>query len=161
MKKWGESASDAALKEMKQLLDHKCFVPMHTDSLSEQEQKCAMQSLLFLVEKCNGTIKARHCTNGSIQWDWMSNESTASLTVCTELVPLLAAIDAEEWHDIAVSNVPNAFIQTEVNETDDDGNCMIMKICGALTDVPCNMDPSCCECIVVERGKKVLCAHIL
>jgi len=51
MKKWGESASEAALKEMKQPPDRKCFVPTHADTVSDDERKRAMQSLLFLVEK--------------------------------------------------------------------------------------------------------------
>ena len=67
MKKWGQKVTDAALKEMKQLLDHKCFVPIHAGSLSEQECKRVMQLLLILIEKRNGTIKAKHCANGSIQ----------------------------------------------------------------------------------------------
>ena len=37
MKKWGERASQEALKEMKQLLDRKCFVPIDAASLSKQE----------------------------------------------------------------------------------------------------------------------------
>ena len=161
MKKWGEKASDAALKEMKQLLDRKCFVPIHADSLSEEERKRVMQSLLFLVEKRDGTIKARHCANGSVQRNWISSEDTASPTVYTESVLLSAVIDAEERRDVAVSDVPNAFIQTEVDERDEDGNRMIMKIRGVLVDILCNMDPSYREYVVVERGEKVLYTHIL
>ena len=161
MKKWGESASDAALKEMKQLPDRKCFVPMHADAVSDDERKRAMQSLLFLVEKHDGTMKARHCANGSVQRNWISSEDTASPTVHTQSVLLTGAIDAEERRDVAVSDVPNAFIQTECQERDDDGNRMIMKIRGVLVDILCNVDPSCEEFIVVERGEKALCAHML
>ena len=161
MKKWGESASDAALKEMKQLLGRKCFVPTHADAISDDERKRAMQSLLFLVEKHDGTMKARHCANGSVQRNWISSEDTASPTVHTQSVLLTGAIDAEERRDVAVSDVPNAFIQTECQERDDDGNRMIMKIRGVLVDVLCNVDPSHKEFVVVENGEKVLCAHML
>ena len=120
-----------------------------------------MESLLFLVEKRDGTIKSRHCANGSVQRNWISSENTASPTVYTESVLLSAIIDAEERRDVAVSDVPNAFIQTESPELDEDGNRMIMKIRGAIVDIICNMDPSYSEFVVVERGQKVLYTHIL
>ena len=120
-----------------------------------------MQSLLFLVEKRDGAIKARHCANGSVQRAWISSESTASPTVLTDSVLLSAVIDAAEDRDVAVSDVPNAFIQTHVDERDDDGNRMIMKIRGVLVDILCEMDPSYREFIVLERGEKVLYTHIL
>jgi len=94
-----------------------------------------VRSLLFLTEKQDDTVEARHHANGSIQQNWRSSGSTASPTVCAELVLLLAAMDAEEGQDIAVSDVPNAFIQKEVSERDEEGNRMIMKIHGALVDV--------------------------
>ena len=72
-----------------------------------------------------------------------------------------AVIDAEERRDVAVSDVPNAFIQTEVEDLDDDGNRMIMKIRGVLMEILCNMDPSYKEFVVVERGENVLYTHIL
>ena len=161
IKKWGNIASDAALKEISQLMERKCFVPIHAHSLTEQERKRTMQSLLFLVEKRDGTIKARHCANGSVQRNWISSENTASPTVYTESVLLSAVIDAEERRDVAVSDVPNAFIQTKVNDRDEDGSRMVMKIRGVLVDILCNMDPSYAEYVVIERGEKVIYTHIL
>jgi len=161
IKKWGQGASDAALKEMKQLHNRKCFVPIYAHTLSKEERRRIMRSLLFLIEKRDGTIKARHCADGSVQRNWISSESTASPTVYTESVLLSAVIDAKEGRDVAVSDVPNAFIQTEVSERDEQGNRMIMKIRGVLVDILCNMDPSYREFVVVEGGEKVLYTHIL
>ena len=72
-----------------------------------------------------------------------------------------AVIDAEEGRDVPVSDVPNAFIQTKVEEKDEDGNRRRMKVQGVLVDIICNMDPSYAEFVVVERGEKVLYTHIL
>jgi len=94
IKKWGQSATDAALKEMKQLQNRKCFVLMHVHTLTKEECRCIMHSLLFLTEKQDGAVEARHCADGSIQQNCVSSESMASLTVCAELVLLSAAIDA-------------------------------------------------------------------
>ena len=70
--KFGQNVSDAALKEMKQLLDCKCFVLIHVHTLTQDKWKHMMESLLFLVKKCDGSLKARHCANGSIQWNWIT-----------------------------------------------------------------------------------------
>ena len=161
IKKFGVWASDAALNEMKQLLDCKCFVPIHADTLTPGERKQIMESLLFLMQKHDGTIKARHCANGSIQWNWISSDDMASLTIFTESVLLSTVIDAEEEYNVAVIDVPNAFVQTEVSEWDDDGNYMVMKIRGILVDILCNIDLSYKEFVVIEHGEKVLYTHIL
>ena len=39
----------------------------------------------------------------------------ASPTIFTELVLLSTVTDAEDEHDVAVIDVPNAFVQTEVS----------------------------------------------
>ena len=119
-----------------------------------------MESLLFLVQKHDGFIKARHCANGSIQWNWISSDNMASLKF-TESVLLSTVIDAEEECNIAVIDVPNAFVQTEVSEWDDNRNCMVMKIRGILVDILCNIDPSYKEFVVIEHGENVLYTHIL
>ena len=113
-----------------------------------------MESLLFLVEKHDGSIKARHCANGSVQCNWISSEDTASPTVSTELVMLTAVINAKENRDVAVTDVPNAFIQTPIEECDDDGKKMIMKIRGVLVEILCNMDKTYEEYVSIEQEKR-------
>jgi hypothetical protein len=120
-----------------------------------------MESLLFLMQKCGGTIKARHCANGSIQWNWISSDDMASLTIFTESVLLSTVINAEEECNVAVIDVPNAFVQTEVPEWDDDRKCMVMKIRRILVEILCNINPSYKEFVVIELGEKVLYTHIL
>ena len=57
-------------------------------------------------------------------------------------------------------SIPNAFIQTTVEEQDQDGNKMVMKIRGVLVDILCELDPSYLPFVVMENGKKVLYVHI-
>jgi hypothetical protein len=38
-------------------------------------------------------------------------------------------------------DIPNAFVQTKLSDTDKDGDFTIMKIRGALVDILCEMDP--------------------
>jgi hypothetical protein len=43
------------------------FKAINVNELAQQERRRALDSLIFLVEKSNGRIKARMCVNGSIQ----------------------------------------------------------------------------------------------
>jgi hypothetical protein len=154
IQKWGERGRQSALKEMKQLHDRECFEPIHKHQLSQSERHRALESLLFLVEKRDGTIKSRHCANGSTQRDYMSREDVSSPTVSTEATLLTAVIEAQEGRDVATLDIPNAFIQTKLE--DKDGERTIMKIRGVLVDILCEMDPVYKPYVVYENGQKVL-----
>jgi len=65
--KFGEAAKQAAMKEMKQLHDRECFMPIDPKTMSTTEKKCVQESLIFLTEKKDGLIKGRHCANGNPQ----------------------------------------------------------------------------------------------
>ena len=65
IKKLGESGSKAALDEMKQIHDRLVFRPIKVDNMSETGRTHAMESLMFLVQKRFGEIKARTCAVGS------------------------------------------------------------------------------------------------
>jgi hypothetical protein len=67
IKKFGQQGKDAANKEMRQLHDRKVFEPIDVNKLTGQERYRAMESLIFLVEKRDDTVKARTCANGSTQ----------------------------------------------------------------------------------------------
>jgi hypothetical protein len=102
---------------MKQLHDRKCFQAIYSESLSEIERKRALESLLlFIVEKKSGLLKSRHCANGNPQHQWMNREEVSSPTVSTEALFIMAAIDGAEGRDVATCDIPNAFIETELNE---------------------------------------------
>jgi hypothetical protein len=67
--RFGESGKQATIKDMQQLHDRRCFQPLHKRTLNLTEKSRALESLIFLVEKRDGTEKARHCANGSTQRD--------------------------------------------------------------------------------------------
>ena len=78
----------------------------------------------------------------------------------TESVLLTAAIEAKERRDVATFDIPNAFIQTMVEDTDEQGDRIIMKIRGAMVDMLIKIDPSYKQYVVLENGKRILCVHI-
>ena len=155
LKKFGERAKSSAHKEMKQLHDRECFKPIHKNSMNCAERKRMLRSLIFLTEKRDGTIKSRQCADGSPQRLYMDREAVSSPTVSTESTLLTSVIDAAEGRDVATCDIPNAFVQTEL-DTDPDGNRLIMKIAGACVSILCEIDPTYREYVVYEGGQPVL-----
>jgi len=159
--KYGEAARQAAMKEMKQLHDRECFMPIDPKTMSTTEKKRVLESLIFLTEKKDGLIKGRHCANGNPQRQWMDREQVSSPTVMTESTMITAIIEAKENRDVATCDIPNAFIQTEVEKHDKDGHRTIMKIRGPLVEILCEMDPNYREFVVSENNRQVLYVHII
>jgi hypothetical protein len=53
----------------------------------------------------------------------------------------MAMIKAKEGRDVTTCDIPNAFIQTTVEEMEKDSNRTIMKIPRVLVDILCEVDP--------------------
>ena len=66
VKKFGDKVLNTTLAEGKQLNARTCFRPIDVKNLTSQEQKWAMESLIFLTEKRDGKIKGRACANAII-----------------------------------------------------------------------------------------------
>jgi hypothetical protein len=141
---------------MQQLHDRKCFQPIHKKTLSTTERTRALESIIFLVEKRDGKVKARHCANGSTQRNYIQREDVSSPTLCTDSVLITAVIEAEENRDIATCDIPNVFIQTDIQATDAEGNRSIMKIRGKLVDILCEMDNLYTEDVTEEHNQSVI-----
>jgi hypothetical protein len=69
---------------------------------------------VFLKQKRDGKIKGITMAGRDKQRDCISKEDASSPTVATESVLLSCIIEAEEEWDIAVVDIPNAFVQTRV-----------------------------------------------
>ncbi|KAL7565950.1 hypothetical protein ACA910_008408 [Epithemia clementina (nom. ined.)] len=156
LKKFGDKGYKAAFGEMKQLHDRVCFVPVNIADLTPSEKARAMESLIFLTEKRDGSIKGRTCANGSVQRQWMDREETASPTAATEAILLTVIVDAHESRDVMIADIPNAFIQTPMPKANK-GERVIMKIRGSLVDMLVEMSPEIYqEHVVIEAGNKIL-----
>jgi hypothetical protein len=67
IKKFGKPGIKAVHKEMKQIHDQVVFEQISIEEMTKLEGKRAMESLIFLTEKRDETVKARVCANGSTQ----------------------------------------------------------------------------------------------
>ena len=74
---------------------------------------------MFLREKRDGKMKARTVVGSNKQRSYICKEDASLPTVATESVLLTCIIDVEERRDFAIIDVPNAFIQTRVEDEKD------------------------------------------
>ena len=70
-----------------------------------------MNSLIFLTEKHDGSIKARACTNRSIQRDHITKQEAMSPKVKTDGQLTTCVIDAIKGQNVITLNISNAFIK--------------------------------------------------
>ena len=111
---------------------------MHWKDIDEEKRKQVLESHVFVKKKRSGKLKARKVAGGNKQRDFISKESASSPTVATKSVLLTSLIDAKERRDVAIVDIPNAFIQTVV-ENDEDK--VIMRIRGHMVDVLVKVAP--------------------
>ena len=160
LKIYGKDGELAISKELKQLLDRRCFWPILVAELTRRERERAQLALAYLTEKRDGTKKGRIVFNGKPTREWLSREESASPTASLEGIMITGVIDAYEKRDIMTADVPNAFIQAELDRTGKER--IIMKITGVLVDILVKMAPDMYSgYVVMERGKKVIYVEIL
>jgi hypothetical protein len=114
LNKFGEKGTKAVNKKLGQLHSQNVFEPIRLEDLSSLERKRAMESLTFLTEKWDKTIKAQACANGSTQQTYIAREEAASPTAAKEAILITGVIEAKQQRDIMTLDIPNTFAQTPV-----------------------------------------------
>jgi hypothetical protein len=127
------------------------FVPIAAYSLSDEEKKKALSSLIFLKEKQNGTVKAQSCANMSVQRSHVVKEKAGSPTVALEFVFVTSAIDAREKREVVTIDIPGAFLHATNKDY------VVMQMNGTLVELMAKTDLKLySKYLVDEKGKKVL-----
>jgi hypothetical protein len=92
---------------------------------------------------------------GNKQRDYISKEDASSPTVATEAILLSCITDAKGGRDVAVIDIPNAFIQTRV---EDEGDMAIIEIREVLVDILVQIAPDVYKSYVTtdKKGTKQL-----
>jgi hypothetical protein len=86
---------------------------------------------MFIGQKRTGETKARMVAGGNTQWGHVTKEEPSSPTVSTKAVLLTSIVDAHKGRDVAVIDISNAFIQTQVDDAKDR---VIICITGVIVD---------------------------
>jgi hypothetical protein len=150
-----KKANTAAQSEMKQLHFRDTFKPKHWRELTPTQRQTVLESHghMFLKEKRDGKIKGRTVAGRNKQQrDYISKEDASSPTVATEAVLLSCIIDAKEGRDVAVIDIPNAFVQTRV---EDEKDMAFIKIRGVLVDILVDIAPDVYKSYVSKDKKGV------
>jgi Reverse transcriptase (RNA-dependent DNA polymerase) len=159
LRKFGKDGYTAALQEMRQLHERTVFKPINIHELTHQEKKRAIDSLIFLVQKDDGRIKARTCANGSVQRDYIDKDEASSPTALTEAIMMTAAIEADENRDVMTADIPNAFVQTEMENK---AERIMMKIKGPLAEMLVTIEPEIYSAYIIEEdNQKVIYVQVL
>lgn len=116
VKKHGEAAIAAIVKEVQQLDDLKVFDPIMANSLMPEERKRALNAITLIKEKRTGTLKGRTCADGRKQREYVKREDAASPTLSTEGLYMTLAVDAKEERDIATADVAGAYLKADMND---------------------------------------------
>ena len=160
LKTWGTEAEEAIGKEMKQLHWRNSFKPMHWKTLTSEQRKQVLESHIFVERKRDGVLKARTVAGGNKQRGYILKEDASSPTVSNEAVMLTCVIDADENRDVAIVDIPNAFVQTVV---EDEKDRAFIRIRGPLVDILVSIAPDVYgEYVTIgKKGEKQLLVQCL
>jgi hypothetical protein len=116
VKKHGEAAIAAIIKEVQQLDDLKVLDPIMAAALTPEERKRALNAITLIKEKRTGTLKGRTCADGRKQREYVKREDAASPALSTEGLYMTLAIDAKEERDVATADVAGAYLKADMND---------------------------------------------
>ena len=122
LKTFGVRGEEAVANELLQIYMRDTFTPKKMEDLSNLEHKKALESLLFLEEKQSGKLKGWMCAYGRKQHEVITKKDATSPMVSTDYVLINAVIDAHEHMDVAVIDLPGAYLNVDM----DDIVCMVM-----------------------------------
>ena len=152
LKKHPVLGKKAMIKEMTQLQDTGTMEPMHPSQMTSEQKREALMALANLKEKRDGSIKGRTCVDGRPQRKHAVSGEASSPTVALESVLLTCVIDAHEGRDVAITDIPGAYLSCDLDEL------VHMRLTGALAEYMVMIAPEIySEYVHVDKNnKKVL-----
>ena len=139
----GFEAVMSTVKEVKQMLDEDVWEGVESNTLTAEEWKSVISSMLFLKEKYSPAgeflkLKSRLVAGGHQQVRELYGDSS-SPTVATQTVMMIVTIAAAEGRSVAAVDVPGAFLKSDMPT---DGPAVFMKLNKFITSVLVKLDSS-------------------
>ena len=150
IKRYGQPAIDALLKEFLQLDEQAVFDPKHAHELTREQKREALRSVNLIKEKRCGKIKGRSCADGRPQRDKYDKGSIASPALSSDGLMFTLMIDAIERRDVATADIAGAYLKALMPDF------VLMKLEGPVVDVFCKMNEDYKQYVTFENGKKVI-----
>ena len=116
IKKFVNVRATTVSDELLQLHTNDAFTPVDAKTLSREQKKRALRSLMFLKKKRDGKTKGRACVDGRKQRDIYAKEDASSPMVSIEVVLLTSVIIALEDKDGTVTDIPGSYLTTDADE---------------------------------------------
>ena len=113
LRKFAERGNDALMKELRQFHVLCCFPPKDPTTLSQDDHRKVLASLMFLTKKCTDKVKAHGCAEGSKQHENILKEEATAPTVTSDAIFIQSTIFAHEGRDVATCNIPVFFLQAD------------------------------------------------
>jgi hypothetical protein len=113
---YGEAGKVAVSSKMQHFHDMGVVEPKKVNMLTHEERSKALNYLMFLKQKRCGRIKGRGCADGRKQRLYKTKEETSAPTVAIESLFLTCTIDAKERRTVTTTDIPGAFMQTDIDE---------------------------------------------
>jgi hypothetical protein len=163
IKLFGETAVAAMFKEFHQMdrgpmPGKPVFGPQDSTLMTPLQKKMTLEAVNLIKEKRCGAIKGRSCADGSKQRKYLKpEESTYSPTCSTEALITTLVVDATEKRDVAICDIPGAYLQTELPPEKE----IHMRLRGQFVDIMCEVNPVYKKFVTYEHGKKVLYVRVL
>ena len=141
---------------MHQLHIKSTFLPLAAGDLNDREKDEALESLMFLKEKRDGSVKGKACVNGQKQRLGSSKEDATLPTVLLKAVLITSVIDTYEGIEVEIVDMPGSFLTFDQDEV------INMTIKGKLAEVIVKTTPEVYQnYIAIEKGEMVLYVQIL
>lgn len=158
-REFGAKADEAVSKEFRQLHMRDTMEPMKKEDLTPEQRRAALETVCTVRQKVRNdpdSLKGRQCVNGSKQRGTIPAEETASPTVNMNSVILTAAVEAHEERDVAVCDLPGAYLSVDMDEMGEEHVHMILR--GRMAELMAMTAPAVYrDYISVDgRGNKVL-----
>jgi hypothetical protein len=150
LKVFGKDGVEALNKEMLQLHERRVMEPRHVTELTQTQKWEALAYLMFLKWKRCGKIKGHGCADGRKQRAYTARKDAVSPTVATESVFLTMVIDAVEGWDVAILDVPGAFMQADMDEL------VHVQFTGKMVDLLMEIDQNMYGPCIVKEGKETV-----
>jgi hypothetical protein len=151
LRRFGERAAEALVKEWVQLNDKGVFEGVRFDDVTPEQRSKALRLVQLIKEKRCGKIKGRTCADGRKQRNFINPDEATSPTVSTEALLLTLMIDAHEHRDVATCDITGAFLQSEMDEY------TLVVVDGALVDMLLRANKDFAKFVHIgKNGKKVV-----
>ena len=154
---FGEKDDTPVTTELTQIHDMETYEPVEPKTMTYEDRKKALASLLFITEKRNGDIKARKvASDGSRQrsYDGYIKSDGSSLSVVTDRIFMTGVVDVKEDSEVAILDIANAFLRAENDER------ILMILRCKLAEIVVKIDPSLYRNCLMFSPKGVIMLYV-